>query len=168
MLPRASGNRALTREAPRHRVGHDLSGRYANRRRARRAASAQARGPDDDPHGPRRRVQARAGSMNGLRTRLFGAIALTVALCIGLTVAVGLVLTRRAVDRATLRDVSHQADLVARSQDVKSTISPLTNLPWLEPYFRKQHIEPLTHIEVLPQSAKDRLARGKPANGSVR
>jgi two-component system sensor histidine kinase BaeS len=102
-----------------------------------------------------------------LRTRLFQAIALTVALCVGLTVAVGLVLTRRAVDRATLRDVSHQADLIARSQDVKSTISPLTNLPWLEPYFRKQHIEPLTHIEVLPQSAKDRLARGKPADGSV-
>ncbi|HET6943822.1 MAG TPA: HAMP domain-containing sensor histidine kinase [Gaiellaceae bacterium] len=106
--------------------------------------------------------------MNGLRTRLFGAIALTVALCIGLTVAVGLVLTRRAVDRATLRDVSHQADLVARSQDVKSTISPLTNLPWLEPYFHKQHIEPLTHIEVLPQSAKDKLAHGRPADGSVK
>jgi signal transduction histidine kinase len=106
--------------------------------------------------------------MNSLRTRLFGAIALTVALCVGLTVAVGLVLTRRAVDRATLRDVSHQADLIARSQDVKSTISPLTNLPWLQPYFDKQHIEALTHIEELPQSAKDRLARGKPADGSVR
>jgi two-component system sensor histidine kinase BaeS len=102
-----------------------------------------------------------------LRTRLFQAIALTVTLCVGLSVAVGLVLTRRAVDRATLRDVSHQADLIARSQDVKSTISPLTNLPWLEPYFSKQHIEPLTHIEVLPQSAKDKLARGKPADGSV-
>src|SRR5689334_9672661 len=106
--------------------------------------------------------------MNSLRTRLFGAIALTVTLCVGLTVAVGLVLTRRAVDKATLRDVSHQADLIARSQDVKSTISPLTNLPWLQPYFERQHIEALTHIEELPQSAKDRLARGKPADGSVK
>jgi two-component system, OmpR family, sensor kinase len=106
--------------------------------------------------------------MSRLRTRLFGAIALTVTLCVGLTVAVGLVLTRRAVDRATLHDVSHQADLIARMQDVKSTISPLTNLPWLQPYFEKQHIEALTHIEELPQSAKDSLARGKPADGSVK
>ena len=79
-------------------------------------------------------------SMTSLRTRLFRAIALTVALCVGLTVAVGLVLTRRAVDRATLRDVSHQADLIARSQDVNSTVSPLTNLPSLQPYFDKQHM----------------------------
>jgi two-component system sensor histidine kinase BaeS len=106
--------------------------------------------------------------MTTLRTRLFQAISLTVVLCVGLTVAVGLVLTRRAVDRATLRDVSHQADLVARSQNVNSTISPLTNLPWLQPYFKRQHIEPLTHIEELPQSAKDKLAKGLPADGSVR
>jgi signal transduction histidine kinase len=105
--------------------------------------------------------------MTTLRTRLFRAIALTVALCVGLTVAVGLVLTRRAVDRATLHDVSHQADLIARSQDVKSTVSPLTNLPSLQPYFDKQHMSYLTHIEELPQWAKDKLARGQPADGSV-
>ena len=58
-----------------------------------------------------------------LRRRLFRAIALTVVLCVGITVVIGLVLTRRAVDRATLSDVSHQADLIARSQDVHSTIS---------------------------------------------
>src|SRR3954462_14273548 len=99
--------------------------------------------------------------MTSLRTRLFQAIVLVVVLCVGLTVAVGLVLTRRAVDRATLHDVSHQADLIALSQDVKSTVSPLTNLPALAPYFKKQHMEPLTHIEELPQWAKDRLATGK-------
>ena len=43
--------------------------------------------------------------MNSLRGRLFGAIALTVAICVALTVAVGLVLTRRAVDRGSLRDL---------------------------------------------------------------
>lgn len=106
--------------------------------------------------------------MTSLRRRLFQAIALTVALCVALTVAVGLVLTRRAVDRATLADVSHQADLIALSQDVKSTISPLTNLPSLQPYFDKQHMSYLTSIDALPQSAKDKLAHGKPANGSVR
>ena len=78
-----------------------------------------------------------------------------------------LVLTRRAVDRATLRDVSHQADLIARSQDVNSTVSPLTNLPSLQPYFDRQHMSYLTRIEELPQWAKDKLARGAPADGSV-
>jgi hypothetical protein len=105
--------------------------------------------------------------MTSLRSRLFQAIALTVALCVGLTVAVGLVLTRRAVDRATLNDVSHQADLIARSQDVKSTISPLTNLPSLQPYFERQHLSYLRSIEALPQWAKDDLARGRAADGSV-
>jgi two-component system, OmpR family, sensor kinase len=105
--------------------------------------------------------------VTSLRTRLFQAIALTVALSVGITVGVGLVLTRRAVDRATLRDVSHQADLIALSQDVKATVSPLTNLPSLQPYFNRQHLSYLTNIDALPQWAKDRLARGKPADGSV-
>jgi two-component system sensor histidine kinase BaeS len=100
-----------------------------------------------------------------LRRRLFVAISLTVALSVGLTVTVGLVLTRRAVDRATLRDVSHQADLVAMSQDVRKTVSPLTNLP--TDYFEAQKMRVLTSIDALPQWAKDRLARNKPADGSV-
>jgi two-component system sensor histidine kinase BaeS len=103
--------------------------------------------------------------MTSLRRRLFEAIALTVALCVGLTVAVGLVLTRRAVDQATLRDVSHQADLVARSQDVKSTISPLTNLPM--DYFHRQKMFVLKTFAPLPGWATDRLEHGKPADGSV-
>ncbi|MDX6485487.1 MAG: two-component system, OmpR family, sensor kinase [Gaiellaceae bacterium] len=105
--------------------------------------------------------------MSSLRTRLFRAIALTVVMCVGLTVAVGLVLTRRAVDHATLRDVSHQADLIALSEDVKQTISPLTNLPALQPYFDKQHLSALQNIDALPQSAKDELAHGRSADGSV-
>ena len=55
--------------------------------------------------------------MNSLRTRLFGAIALTVAICVGLTVAVGLVLTRRAVERGALKDLARQADLLAAVQE---------------------------------------------------
>ena len=43
--------------------------------------------------------------MTSLRSRLTLAIVLVVGLCIGLTVGVGLVLTRRAVDKATLLDV---------------------------------------------------------------
>jgi len=105
--------------------------------------------------------------MTSLRSRLSLAIVLVVALCIGLTVGVGLVLTRRAVDKATLLDVSHQADLIATSQNVNSTILPLSKLNILGPYFKKQHLTPLRHFDELPQSAKDKLAHNKPADGSV-
>ena len=76
-------------------------------------------------------------------------------------------LTRRAVDKATLLDVSHQADLIATSQNVDSTILPLSKLNLLAPYFKKQHLTPLRHFDALPQSAKDKLAHNKPADGSV-
>jgi two-component system sensor histidine kinase BaeS len=102
-----------------------------------------------------------------LRSRLFQAIVLVVVVCVGLTVGVGLVLTRRAVDKATLADVSHQADLIATSQNVNSVILPLSKLAQLQPYFDKQHLEVLRHFDELPQSAKNRLAHSRPADGSV-
>src|SRR4029077_6218928 len=136
------------REAARPRVGHDVPGRHAHGRRARRAIAAQARRPGFDPHGARGRVQA-PGSMSrrldggsqvaevsapptpkraltSLRSRLFLAVVLFVVVCVGRAVGVGLVLTRRAVDKATLADVSHQADLIATSQNVNSVILPFS------------------------------------------
>jgi len=62
--------------------------------------------------------------MTSLRTRLFQAIALIVVLCVGLTLGLGLVLTRRAVDDATLQDVAHQAALIAERERV--SVSPFT------------------------------------------
>ncbi|HZR96613.1 MAG TPA: HAMP domain-containing sensor histidine kinase [Gaiellaceae bacterium] len=102
-----------------------------------------------------------------LRRRLFAAIAATVVMCVAVAVAVGLVLTRRAVDRAVLRDVSHQADLIAMSQDVKAVVSPLTNLPALQPYFERQHMEVLTNVAPLPKWARENVANNLPADGSV-
>ena len=72
-----------------------------------------------------------------LRSRLALAIALIVLLCVALTLGLGLVLTRRAVDDATLKDVAHQADLIAGSQRI--ALSPLTHLPELSAYFARQH-----------------------------
>jgi signal transduction histidine kinase len=103
--------------------------------------------------------------VNSLRTRLFGAIALTVAICVALTVALGLVLTRRAVDRGALRDVSVQANLIAVEQ--AAAVSPLTHLPDLEPYFRQQHETYQLSTFGLPDSAKKALKRGKSVRGSV-
>ena len=103
--------------------------------------------------------------MTSLRTRLFRAIALIVLLCVALTFAVGLVLTRRAVDAATLNDVAHQADLVAGSQ--RTAFSPFTHLPELLPYFERQHETYLTNDGALPTSAQAALRRGRPVNGTV-
>ena len=46
-------------------------------------------------------------------------------------------LTRQAVDRATLRDLSHQADLLAKRE--QSDILPLARLRELEPYLERQN-----------------------------
>jgi signal transduction histidine kinase len=103
--------------------------------------------------------------VTSLRTRLFRAIALIVLLGVALTFTVGLVLTRRAVDSATLQDVAHQADLIAGSQ--RTALSPLTHLPELQPYFDRQHESYLTNDGALPASARRALARGKPVDGTV-
>ena len=48
-----------------------------------------------------------------LRARLFAAIALDALLSLALALVLGAILTRRAVERNTLRDVSAQFDLLA-------------------------------------------------------
>ena len=105
--------------------------------------------------------------LTSLRSRLFQAVVLVVVVCVGLTVGLGLVLTRRAVDKATLADVSHQADLIATSQSVNSVIQPFSKIGQLKPYFDRQHLEPLFNFDPLPQNAKEKLAHNKPADGSV-
>ena len=103
--------------------------------------------------------------MTSLRSRLFQAILLVVVICIGLTLAVGLVLTRRAVDRGALRDVSHQADLIAGSQGTGIVVTP--HFKQLAPYLRQQHERSSDNVSLLPESAQTRLKHGKSANGSV-
>jgi signal transduction histidine kinase len=105
--------------------------------------------------------------VTSLRTRLFRAIALIVLLCVALTFAVGLVLTRRAVDSAALKDLAHQADLIAGSQT--TALSPLTHLPDLQPYFDRQQESYLTYggARALPPSAWRALKAGRPVQGTV-
>ena len=71
-----------------------------------------------------------------LRTNLFAATVLVVALSVGLMLAIGSVLTRRAVERATLKDVAHQADLLAERE--KKSILPLGRLSEFKPVLRRQ------------------------------
>ncbi len=102
---------------------------------------------------------------SSLRSRLFQAIALVVVLCVGLTLGLGLVLTQRAVDEATLQDVVHQASLIAARERV--AVSPFTDLQQVVPDFTKQHETYQLSGGFLPDWARQRLARGLPADGTV-
>ncbi len=72
-----------------------------------------------------------------LRAQLFTAIGVILLLSAALTLGVGGLLTHQAVDRATLRDLSHQADLVARQG--QSDIFLRGHLPKLAPYLARQN-----------------------------
>jgi signal transduction histidine kinase len=100
-----------------------------------------------------------------LRSRLFQAIALIVLLCVGLTIALGLVLTRRAVDHATLLDVEHQAALIAAREG--ASVSAYTDLQQVRPVMDKQHEKFDINPTYLPDSALALLLRGRPAAGSL-
>jgi len=100
-----------------------------------------------------------------LRSRLFQAIGVIVLLCVSLTIGLGLVLTRRAVEKATLKDLTNQAYLLAAA--LRPTVSPLTYLPQYEQYFAQQHEVVLTTDASLPAPAQARLRTGHAVHGSV-
>ena len=104
--------------------------------------------------------------LRSLRTRLFAAIAVIVVLSVAITLALGLVLTRRAVEDATLKDLTHQAALITGEE--RNALSPLTHLPQLRPYLRRQHERYRLDPTVLPRHAQADLAAGKVATGNVR
>ncbi len=71
-----------------------------------------------------------------LRTQLLAAIGVVVLLAAAMSLAVGAVLTRRAVDRSILQDVSQQADLLAQRERV--ALLPLGHLESLRPFLARQ------------------------------
>jgi two-component system OmpR family sensor kinase len=101
-----------------------------------------------------------------LRARLFQAIAVVVLICVALTIGLGIVLTRRAVDKATLADVGHQADLLAAAQI--AGVAPLKSLPpRIQAMLDRQHELLVWHRSDLPTWAQKRLAQGHSAQGTM-
>jgi signal transduction histidine kinase len=104
-----------------------------------------------------------------LRSRLFWAIGAVVLICIALTIGLGLVLTRRAVERATLQDLAHQADLIAATQ--RASVSSVASLPArIQGILDRQHELVRTNKEIeriLPAKSQEQLAQGKSAQGTV-
>ena len=74
--------------------------------------------------------------LDSLRTRLFAAIVLIVVLSVGLSLVLGALLTRREVERATLRGLAFQADLLAAREG--EAVVPFARLPKLRPYLARQ------------------------------
>jgi two-component system, OmpR family, sensor kinase len=103
---------------------------------------------------------------SGLRSRLFQAIGVVVLICVALTIGLGLVLTKRAVEKATLRDLAHQVDLIASLQS--NGIASVKTLPQrIQDALNRQQEHLLFNPEDLPQRAQDRLSAKEPAQGTL-
>jgi len=108
-----------------------------------------------------------------LRTNLFVAIVLVVALSIGLMLVVGALLTRRQVEHATLEGLAHQADVLTAREVI--AIAPLAHLKPLNQTVLKKQQEQAVGINnlrrptpYLPGDLLGRVRNGEDVNGTVR
>jgi signal transduction histidine kinase len=105
-----------------------------------------------------------------LRTRLFGAIALAALLSLALALAIGAILTRRAVERNTLRDVSAQMDLLAERE--REALLPFSRLRALQEFIERQD-EQVVRVPLdgssplLPPERAAELRRGAKLDGTL-
>jgi two-component system, OmpR family, sensor kinase len=105
-----------------------------------------------------------------LRTNLFVATVLVVALSVGLMLVIGSLLTRRQVEHATLEGVAHQADVLA-AREVAS-VFPLARLPAVNKVLRRQDERALKiplgkPSRYLPDDVRRRVRRGENVDGTV-
>ncbi|MBA2384781.1 MAG: hypothetical protein H0V68_09005, partial [Actinobacteria bacterium] len=105
-----------------------------------------------------------------LRTRLFAAIALVALLSLGLALAIGAVLTRQAVERNTLRDVSAQFDLLVERE--REALVPFSRLRSLQEFLERQDERviqvPLDgSTDLLPPDRAAQLRRGAKLDGTL-
>jgi two-component system sensor histidine kinase BaeS len=103
---------------------------------------------------------------SGLRSQLFRAIGLVVLICVAFTIGVGLVLTRRAVEHATLQNLAHQAALVAAFGG--GSVGGVRHLPTpLTSSLKDQQEKISIDGRILPASAQKALGHGEPVQGTV-
>ncbi|MDQ3067481.1 MAG: HAMP domain-containing histidine kinase [Actinomycetota bacterium] len=109
--------------------------------------------------------------MTSLRARLFAAIAVVALLSLALALAIGALLTRRAVERNTLRDVSAQFDLLVERE--REAILPFSRLRSLQEFLERQDEEVLQvpldgSSALLPPDRAAQLRRGAKLDGTIR
>lgn len=108
--------------------------------------------------------------MRTLRARLFAAIALVALLSLALALALGAVVTRRAVERNTLRDVSAQFDLLVERE--REAILPFSRLRSLQEFLDRQDERVLQvpldgSSALLPPEQAAQLRRGVRLDGAI-
>lgn len=105
-----------------------------------------------------------------LRARLFAAIALVALLSLALALALGAFVTRRAVERNTLRDVSAQFDLLVERE--RESILPFSRLRSLQVFLDRQD-ERVVRVPLdgtsplLPPDQAARLRHGARLDGTI-
>ena len=108
--------------------------------------------------------------MRSLRGRLFAAIAIVALLSLALALALGAILTRRAVERNTLRDVSAQFDLLVERE--REALVPFSRLRSLQEFLDRQD-ERVVQVpldgsaELLPPERARLLRRGVRLDGTL-
>jgi two-component system, OmpR family, sensor kinase len=105
-----------------------------------------------------------------LRARLFAAIGAVAVVSVALAFTIGAALTRRAVERNTLRDVSAQADLLAERERV--SLLPCARLTRLTAFLDRQGERALCapvdgSSPYLPLERAAHVRRGQPADGTL-
>jgi two-component system OmpR family sensor kinase len=111
-----------------------------------------------------------APRLASLRARLFAAIALVALLSLALALALGAFVTRRAVERNTLRDVSAQFDLLVERE--RESILPFSRLRSLQVFLDRQD-ERVVRVALngtsplLPPDRAARLRRGARLDGTI-
>ena len=107
-----------------------------------------------------------------LRARLFAAIGAAAILSVALALAIGATLTRKAVERNTLRDVSAQMDLLAERE--RAALLPFSRRAQdrLQPILDRQD-ERIVEVKLdgssllLPPEQTSLLRRGQPLDGTI-
>jgi len=108
--------------------------------------------------------------LRSLRARLFAAIALVALLSLALALALGAILTRRAVERNTLRDVSAQFDLLVERE--REALVPFSRLRSLQEFLDRQD-ERVVQVpldgtsSLLPADRANQLRRGVRLDGTL-
>ncbi|HXH87287.1 MAG TPA: HAMP domain-containing sensor histidine kinase [Gaiellaceae bacterium] len=105
-----------------------------------------------------------------LRRRLFATIALSALLSLTLALAIGALLTRRAVERNTLRDVSAQMDLLVERE--REALVPFSRLRSLQEFLERQDEQVIRvaldgSAPLLPPDRAARLRRGARLDGAL-
>ena len=109
-------------------------------------------------------------NLRSLRARLFASIALVALLSLALALALGALLTRRAVERNTLRDVSAQFDLLVERE--REALVPFSRLRSLQEFLDRQD-ERVVQVRLdgsaslLPHDRAAQLRRGVKLDGTL-